>query len=640
LCLFVGLLACPSGKTESERNFNAEGTEEGKEEREREKGKGGGGDDSLKKEGSLAGWGFGGGGAEDSPTVSRSGVVLDSSGNLILNLNQRTETVNHYMWLADTSNGKVSKFDMRTRQEVARYPSVIGVQCAAGQSPEEGNCTTWSPSTGSYYPSRTAIDSNQDAWIANRGGNNRPGVLTKIAGDESRCVDRNGNRQIDTSRVVNGVVVEVPDDECVLFSTPVCTLRATGNSRYGENEGARALAVDGADRVWVGCYDEQTAYQYNPTNGVHEQGPIPLGLKPYGAIVDGRQNLWMTTRAYKDHTNNSDYFTLLQGIRTEVPYESNAPERTVLGWDRAGNRPEPMTPPGGNSVCTPYGIAIDKENRVWFGSWDVSTANNNGNGIVACFYNHYAPEGTNKWEERCQLSADGYNGGRGIAIDNEGRVYMSSTSTGRLTRFRWNEAEGRCEFVPMRGPNNPDETLRTVPLGITTRADELIGVGLDEEGNPWIVAKGSQAARLNLSTGEIFRTTPAQGHNPTYYTYSDFTGYQHRNFTSGSGRYTRMLEGCPQHSSWKSVSWEATEVNPPATQLRVNVRVSNSPNEWFSPSVQVYGPFTTSPVDLSEVPKSTFMQLEFLLETSSGVSPILHGYEVQWACEPPAAILN
>ena len=630
LLLAAGLWACPSNKPPPEGegegdNNGSPGGSNGDNPGGNPGGDPGGGTSTTQKEENLPNWGLGADGSL-ALGVTMDGVDVAGDGDLVLQ--QSTGKESRYMWLADTVSGNadteqarrgmVSKFDMETGKEVARYYSVTNIRCAAGQSPAKGECTTLKNSftLNNYYPSRTAIDSKQDAWIANRGGNNRPGVLTKIAGDESRCVDRNGNGRIDTSRVVNGVVQMVEDDECVLFSTPVCP------GSYSRLQGARALAVDGADRAWVGCYQGKAAYQFNAINGVEEQGPIPLGLEPYGAIVDSRQTVWMTTRAYY---NNATYPTYLQGIRTAVPYDVNAPEKTILGWDSANNKPAPMAPKDGNRFCAPYGIAIDGADRVWFGGWNES-------GIVACFYNHYAPAG-GTWK-RCTLSADGFNQGRGVAVDKEGHVYLSSNTSGRLTRFRWNEQTETCDFAPMKGPGNT--TLKTVHLDI---GNTLLGVGFDKEGNPWTIAEGSRAARLNLKTGEILRTTPTKDHSPHYYTYSDFTGYQMINYTAPEGRYTRIIEGCPNDSSWKSLSWTAT-LPPPAAgspaPLEVFVRIGRTRDELFSPWVHTYGPYGTSPVDLSQLPKSSFLELEFVLRPGENKeSPRLHGYELEWVCEKP-----
>jgi hypothetical protein len=503
----------------------------------------------------------------------------------------------NYMWLADTGNGMVSKFDMRTGQELARYRSAIAISCNEGESPERNNCTG-RPDVNNrtnYSPSRTAIDVYGNAWVANRGFGQLSSV-TKIAMDKRLCVDRNGNNEIDTSGDFNGNNIIDPsevldDDECVLFTTPVC-------SRYN---GARALAISkgqgGAGDVWVGCYDEQAAYQLNSTNGRIERGPIALGMQPYGAIVDANQNLWLTTLTSAN----------LQGVNTTTGEVLNR---------NAQNNPAPITP--NITGCTSYGLAVDSQNRVWVAGYGQSN-------IVACFYNHYAAQ--NKWS-RCALSADGYGYGRGIAVANENAegksyVYMSSSSTGRLVRFSWNDADGpngSCRIEPIAGQN-------TIHLGI---GDSLLGVGFDREENPWVVASGNRAARVNLSDGTILRTTPAAGHNPSYYTYSDFTGYQLRNFTAPYGTYTQILEGCPSNSSWKSVSMEATI--PENAHLEVYVRVADT-REALSSAFR-HGPFTTSPADLSEVPKSTFMQLEFVLRSDDRQSsPVLHDYEIQWACE-------
>jgi hypothetical protein len=171
-----------------------------------------------------------------------------------------------------------------------------------------------------------------------------------------------------------------------------------------------------------------------------------------------------------------------------------------------------------------------------------------------------------------------------------------------------------------------------------------VGLDADDKPNPWVVAKGSRAARVNLydpthedrpeATGHLTTpTSPATAHSPTYYTYSDFTGYQLRNITAPSGSYKRTFEGCPRYSSWKTLSWNATV--PEGTRLSVIVRIANTREELVTaPPYE----FTTSPanLELEGVRPSTFIQLEFILEASeSGESPIIRSYELLWACEKP-----
>jgi len=529
-------------------------------------------DSSLQKAENPPNWGIIDGLADLNTTLN--GVGVNAEGHIVLD--RSSSNVAHYMWLADDSGSMVSKFNVETGKEEARYRSLINIQCKEDQTPDDNNCTPFEIRGTYHAPSRTAIDADGNAWVGNRGFGGLNSV-TKIAGDKSFCVDRNGNGHIETSADLDGSgaiepeeVLPLGNDECLLFTTPVC----------GGYAGARALAIDDAGDAWVGCFSDQTAYQLDSQNGRIKRGPIPLGMSPYGAIVDGRQNVWFV------------YGGQLQGVNTQTG--------EVLSKNAAGA----PTPVANSSGCSAYSLAVDAQSRVWLS--------------YGCFYNHYAAETESKWQ-RCNLNGIG---GLGIAVDAKNNVY---TSTGAaLTSFHWDDKTNTCT------PN----TINRTGTGAENRVEVGvygIGVGFDTKGNPWTV-RGTQAARLDLKTGEVFRTTPARGHSPSYYTYSDFTGFQHRNFTARRGVYRRIIEGCALYSAWKTLSWEAEL--PEGTQLIVSVRVANTREELSSAKRHL---LEASPADLSEIPKSSFMQVEFILESDAKrqSSPILRGYAVEWACEQP-----
>jgi len=542
----------------------------------------------------LPNWGLDGNGSSTTFDLVADSLGVAEGGKLVLA--QKSRHSNH-MWLADSSaNDMVSKFDMKTGREVARYHSAIPLTCKDNQRPENNNCTPFTIGSVRHHPSRTAIDGDGNAWVANRGFGGLSSV-TKIAGEERFCVDRNGNGRIDTSRDLNdngGIepseVLARGEDECVLFTTPVCT---SGFDHQNNGlAGARALAIDGSGDVWVGCYDEKAAYQLDSKNGRIKRGPIALGMQPYGAIVDGKQNLWL-----------SGYPTaVVQGVNTRTG--------EVLSM-------EPITGQAQSiavtlSGCSAYGLAVDQANRVWL-------AGINQAGAVACAYDHYAAGGP-RWR-RCALNPGDFNYARGIAVDLEDNIYLSSNGSGTIMRFKWNDAADACSVVPIAGKNS-------AKLGIGNR---LLGIGFDLQGNPWTVAMGTQAARVDLTTGEILKTMLAPGYQPEYYTYSDFTGHHQRRFLPPRGTYQQVVEGCSDASSWKSIAWERQL--PEGTRLSLYVRVADT-REGLATAVR-HGPFEASPVDLSGIPPSTLIQLEFVLEASADFqsSPVVSGYQLQWTCK-------
>jgi len=568
------------------------------------------GDDGFETVKNLPDWGLG------EPGVLGESVTVDVDGSLTVRPSAGTYD---FMWLPDITAGTVSKFDVNSGKELARYYSVSHISCKEGERPDrDRGCTGQSGATvgPGYAPGRVSVDIEGNVWVANSGG-----LVTKIAATLNHCVDRNKDGEIRTSRVVENANQTLSlnmetDDECVLFSTQVCPRMVT----LAISRGKEGSAGD----VWVVCLEQENKqninrlYKLDSGNGRILFEPIPLGaLFSAEAMVDSKQILWLT--------HNDSH---IQGIDTTIPRAGLGEDelkKMFLGWDAATNKPALIKLP---TNCSAYGIAADSQGRLWFAA--------RGSSAAACFYDHYAAE-NKKWQ-RCAFSFSGNFRPRGIAFDTDDNAYMSGATDyakdTRITRFRWNKDKETCEFVPLVGSEN------VVFVG-NDHCPHTGGIGFDSAGNPWVT--GYPVTRLNLKTGKtepVTRAPPSDAivFQPVhYFSLSDFTGYQIRNFIAPRGRYQQTLFGCDSNSSWKSASWEATV--PEGSKLQVYVRASNDKDIWD----KTYGPFETSPVNLSQLglPKSSFLQLEFVFLPSADrqSSPAVHGYELKWACER-AQVLN
>lgn len=532
------------------------------------------------------------------------GVKLDPNGYVVLN---QGSAEFYFMWIANDANGWVSKYDTRTGKEVGRYWSVIPKDCANSVAqPCAGGVVHNMTSADVWHPSRTALDLNGDVFVANR-GIGKQGSVTKIANAPYSCIDRNNNGTIETSRDINGdgQISMTPSDgemifpsnpadpntydECVLFTKPI-------GATVAPDVAARALAVSAgaegsAGDVWVGLYFEQRVYKMSSANGelmpVSPGGPnfLQLNFGPYGAIVDRLQRLWVVEPGVA-------HLALIDtGTGTILSQSIN----------------------GSSTGCGAYGLGIDARNRVWLPGWS--------QGAIACRYDHT----TGTWTKfdfsaaRSQTNS-AFGMGRGIAIDTGGRVYMSGYggSTAQLIRF---DAEtgaiipfAASQFIDMSDANTGGS----------------IGVGLDADGHPWVNNYSGNVTKVDQMTGAITRTAQQPG---GLYTYSDFTGYQLRNFTAPRGTYRRDFEACANDNQWRELTWDA--VVPANSTLQVFVKAANTVAELNATTLVRYGPFTTSPVDLiaAGVPQSRFLRVEFVLRSVDGqTSPVLRGFNVKWLC--------
>ncbi|MHB8872974.1 MAG: Vgb family protein [Myxococcaceae bacterium] len=578
-------------------------------------GAGGGGGDFDAGDGTLTGGVPPGGFTLDGGSGGQGdGVKLDPNGWVVLNSGSIEF---HFMWIANSAAGTVSKYDTRNGKEVGRYYSVIPKNCAnsAGPPCAGGNIISMRGNMANS-PSRTAIDLYGDVWVANRAVGLQ-GTVTKIANDPSSCIDRNNDGVIRTSKDIDGDgsiatgaaagEMIIPSnwgdpleyDECVLFSTEV--------GGPGGDVAVRAVTISQglegtAGDIWAGVYREHKFYKLNPANGqvvpVNGTGAtsIDIGWGMYGAAVDSKQRLWAVYPG-------AAWLALVD---------------TQAGTLVASN----LKPPGG-TACGSYAIGIDGKDRVWLPGWTA--------GSVACRYDHgtgvTATPGTwTSFSFAATPCQNGVNFGRprGIAADDQGSVFMSADSPGaQLIKF--NAETGAV--VPFNTGSGPQSCIDATDSATSSS----IGVGLDGDGQPWTNNYSGNAMRIDKNTGAITRTTQ-QGAG--LYTYSDFTGYQLRKFTSPRGTYRKDMRGCSADTTWKSVVWDASV--PPNTSVKLYVKVASTADGLNSSTATRYGPFTTSPADLAAagVPKAEYMRLEFQLSSANGTSsPALKSFSVVWSCE-------
>ncbi|MFN0061214.1 MAG: hypothetical protein ACKVPX_01665 [Myxococcaceae bacterium] len=573
---------------------------------------------------------------------SGQGVGLSPDGGIILNQNQ---SALRYAWIANSGNGWVSKYDTSAPlpdgglPEVARYYSVVprnGVNGGALNLAYNQNNS----------PSRTALDLNGDVWIANRAATDGvQGSVTKIATDSpAGCIDRNGNNTIETSSDLDGDgIIEtgefiVPSsasnaatyDECVLFST------AVGNSGAGVK--ARGLAVaqgseGSAGDIWVVLHNTQNVVKLDVgTGALREIQPgvtsLNIGFGGYGAAVDRLQRLWVV-ETLADRLAMVDTNT---GVLT-APITAPGTMQNQSGGSYTGG-------------VASYGIAIDGSNRVWlagFTRWARAFRYDHALGEWRAF--DY--QGTN-----CQRPSDAtqtaLGRGRGIAADRFGNIWMSadkqgSTNTNAAQLIGFNADTGAIK--QFTGGHNCIDGFSNSPA-----TNQSIGVGLDQDDNIWINNFGGNVMKIHRDTGAVNRSFN-QGGN--LYSYSDFTGYQLRNFTAPFGSYRQLLQGCAPETEWRTLRWDAD--TPAETAIEVFLNVGNTLAEVNS-SPQIFGPFRqigpgsslgspttpTFPIDLMATNASTgtpvaqgrYLRVEFRLRTDDRqTSPVLRSFSIGSDCE-------
>ncbi|MBK7829689.1 hypothetical protein [Nannocystis sp.] len=265
-----------------------------------------------------------------------------------------------YMFAAQTSDGWLLKLDTVTGKQLARYETVRKVDCPSC----DANRNTW-------YPSRVVVDLEGDVYVANRAFGYQ-GSVTKIAGGDSGCNDRNKNGSIETSNDANndGIIdVNSPaeffgqNDECVLYTIPVGV-----SDTY-----PRALTIDGKGNAYVGTYQDMKAYKLDVTQTPPKvTKTISLPSTPYGFNVRG------------------DYLY------------ASALGQPVMRVDLLTDTVKTMNAPGN------YGIAVDQNGIAWFG----------GSGLQRCDF---------EIGGNCENKGGG--GMNGVSVDADGQLWGASGGT-------------------------------------------------------------------------------------------------------------------------------------------------------------------------------------------------------------------
>jgi hypothetical protein len=583
------------------------------------------------------------------PAPDGGGVRFDpDAGGITL---ERGSSNYYFAWIANSNDGTVSKYDTKTAREVARYYSVI---------PRDGHGVTLSGIRSDNFnsPSRTAIDLSGDVWVANRAPTVQ-GTVTKIATDLASCRhslpdggsrtsrDLNGNGMIETDPDAGEFIVpsNAADpstyDDCVLFSTPV-----GGSFAAQDVVKVRGLAISAgtlesgsAGTIWATHWAENNVYKLRSSDGqiiaalpdggmtVHlswgggcPQAPYCDG--PYGAAADGAERLWVV-----DTTG-----AVLALINT-----------------RTGNLiSDQLTPPvdGGFGVDPAtygsYGIAIDGRAdggspRVWLAGLTTGMAPSGTALGTAWRYDHgpglSSQMGT--WtlfsfpNARSQTGSS-FGAGRGIAADVRGYVWMSgslsnigSWSGGVAQLIGFNQENGA--ILPFHLADGGTADFIDVTDGQTNTS---IGVGLDSDDNIWVNNYSGNAMKVYRDGGMVTLTGSQPGGN--LYTYSDFTGYQLRNFTVLEGNYIQYYCGCP-NARWGPATWVAD--TPPGTMVRLFVRVAGNAADLDNTNIPETGPYDMShpmPVVIG-----TCMRARFNLVASPDRqrAPVLRSFLIPVDCQ-------
>jgi hypothetical protein len=554
------------------------------------------------------------------------GIILSATGSVLSG---------DYAWIGLEATSEVTRIRTSDGAQVGRY--LVG----------EAGVTA--------YPSRSAVDTLGDAYIAGRGidgggdyhgfdGGGFWGSLTRVAGDPLRC-----NNAPTPTTSTDDVALPIGTDDCVLWNVRVGTVQGSHPNGIAIDRGD---AMAPAGRPWVGTTqnvdggnDPGRAYQFDTDGTLIQSIPLPIHVFAAAADAQTPQHIWF-----------SSYWTgRLASVRVsdglvEGPFAPPIPNCT------------------GDPTASAYGMAVDSAGRIWRGS----------GGGCNDWMTGYDPQ-TDSW---CLADPGRRTGGVAIGLNPDGSNTVWAVSlmdSHRLLSFdpdiacvdqsysdsfcddwpddlilsRFNRDYG-CDGsssvtigIPTYDPSNiTDDHIHSCTSGDCPRG--FLGVDLDSSNRVLIVdpfnpGLGVFVIPYDPATGTWLPEYPTTGAFPTPHALSDFTGYQRNSFTlQGTGEFHRdygvLDPACPPASTpvWGDLSWTAVTVN---SRIDFYATVTDDPATLpTAPRVLIGSSLDASPIFIhSQLPIPVrfgrYIRITAAMVSLDGLtSPVLASMFLDWNC--------
>jgi hypothetical protein len=342
----------------------------------------------------------------------------------------------------------------------------------------------------------------------------------------------------------------------------------------------RGVAIDADGNVWAGTWNGQAVWKVHGSNVDMTQSPprcqvlgnLPLGVSIYGVAVDGRGFLWTASNPTKK-------------VR-------------VSNITLADTVPNPSY----------YGIAIDKQNRVWFGGW-------NGNG------NMHRIDGDPPY---AALDVAGTQGVTAVTVHPDGSVWGSIYCQGVCT------ARGAYKVTLNAGGS---AVLSTQYLP-DPEGQSNHGIAPDRLGKVWSPQVWLRGYVNRWTTAGVREALFPVDVGQELYTYSDMTGIQLRTITTREGHWFQTFDSAYLAPVWDHIEW--TAMVPAGTAVSVQARAADNPAQFAAGTATAWcGPFTTSPASLAGcafLNNHRYLQLDVKLSTTiDGVRPTVSDVKVFWS---------
>ena len=387
---------------------------------------------------------------------SLQAVNHDAPNNNQLQLNASGSTL-PFMWIANAGEDTVSKIDTNTGKELARYRTWAAA----------GTHGAW----GGPAPSRTAVDSDGNVYVANRHfDGNKPQVMKILL---TGGIDRNGNGTIETSSDANS-------DGVISGAELLSLADANSNSKIdaaelqdervawavqvgGAGQLGRSLCIGTDGNIWLGTYSDSNYYKISAADGSLLAGPYNISPdSPYGCLVDGSGRLWSASlSSYLGELNTSTGATVVhnhgaQGsdygiaVGNGKVYQASQSSYVFIQHDPATDAFS--TPAYPATSFGALGIAVD-------GNGDILVGPSNG-GMCK-----FAPDGSNLW---CSPAQPGTSHVRGVVVDGNNNAWAVHLNDNNISKFRGTDGAPLGVFPVGLSPYTYSDAAGLAALSTTT----------------------------------------------------------------------------------------------------------------------------------------------------------------------------
>ncbi|MCA9260723.1 MAG: hypothetical protein KDA61_16030, partial [Planctomycetales bacterium] len=435
------------------------------------------------------------------------------------------------IWISNSREGTISKFDTQTGKELARYR------------------------TGSEYyapdqlqPSRVAVNGAGDVWVANRGAagsdfypavappqtpNAPVGNVIKVL--HSGFIDRNGNGVMDTSKDTNnngtidpGEILPwdanndgQPDDERIALV--IHAGRDNSNNPVLFNGGARGMAIDAQDRLWVGLRNLSQYEVFDANTGAYIT-QVAVNNAPYGAVIDKSGTLWNAAYpSFSVDRIDTNSLTTLPSVNF------------------------------GNSI---YGITVDTHGVVWASTWNAGPIIKRYDPVTATLSSFTHPAVPNFFGG----SISGGALGGGITVDRNEAVWAASLGADKMLKYVFDSS---------------GSLIVAQSVAVAVGADPKAAT-IDSDGFAWTTSLVANQAYKIDTTANVVVQTSNTGLHP--YNYSDMTGDVRAASTTPQGSWTVVRDSHVNGMAWNNINWnnEPEASLPAGTSVVVEVRAHDT----------------------------------------------------------------